>query len=183
MVAGKDKKKLALLILSIIIVVFAAGMFLYPELQERKARNVVEKHLQAVITGKGNPYETVDVLKVRKIPEGVLDFIYLDTLKRERIKDKSMVIDRNMYENSFRTVYKSYDEFIDGMKIVYGSKAEQTEDGLVVKRNGHHYEFEFLYDVTLTDRSGQKLYKKYVFEVRPSHLPGSDYIISGFQER
>jgi hypothetical protein len=180
---GKNKKKLVVLMSAIIIAAFIAGYMIHVKLLERRARNAVEKHLQSIITGKGNPYETVDVLKVKKILENVRDFIYFETLRRERVKEKTMVIDRNMYESSFRTAYKNYDEFIDGMKTIYGRKAKKTEDGLIVKRSEHHYEFEFLYDITLKDRLGQVINKKYVFEVRPSVISDSDYAITGFHER
>ncbi|MBI5740538.1 MAG: hypothetical protein HZA16_07435 [Nitrospirae bacterium] len=177
-----DGKKLAILSSSIIIIFIAAGYFINLKLIERKARNTVEKHLEAVITGKGNPYDTVDVLRVKAILENVRAFLYLDTLKRERVKDKPLVIDRNMYEKSFRTAFKNYDEFIDGMKKIYGKKAKQANDGLLVKRDERRYEFEFLYDVTLTNRLGQEVIRTYVFEVKPSIMSGSDFDIAGFHE-
>jgi hypothetical protein len=182
MLTGRDRKKLAILISAVLIVIFIAANRIHLRLLEGKARDAVEKHLECIVTGKGNPYETVDVLRVNSILQNVSDFLYLDTVGRERVKEKTMVIDRNMYESSFRNSYKDYDEFIDGMKIVYGREAKQTKDGLIVKRNEHHYEFEFLYYVTLTDRLGQKISKKYIFDVRPSIISGSDYAVTGFHE-
>jgi len=182
MLTGKDRKKLAILISAVLVVVFIAANRIHLRLLEGKARDAVEKHLERIVTGKGNPYETVDVLRVDKILENVVDYLYLDTVDRERVKEKTMVIDRNMYESSFRSSYKDYDEFIEGMKIIYGRQAKQTNDGLVVKRNEHHYEFEFLYDVTLTDRLGRKISKKYIFDVRPSIISGTDYAVTGFHE-
>lgn len=181
MLAGINRKKRILLIsAAALIAVFIGGNLIHLKLLEKKAQDAVEKHLDRIKTGKGNPYETVDVLRVNKILENVSDFLYLGRVSRERVKDKTMVIDRNMYENSFRNSFKDYDEFKDGMKKVYGRKAIQTDDGLLVKRNEHHYEFTFLYDVTITDNRGQETNKKYVFEVKPSVISNSDYAITGF---
>lgn len=176
-----DKKKIIFLIL-IIIIIFVSGYILYFKSPERQARNIVDKHLQSIMTGKGNPYETVDILKVKEIFINVLDFKYLNTIEKNRVRNDPMVLDQNMYEKAFKTIYKTYDEFIDRNKKMYGDRAKETKDGLIVESNDYHYEFAFLYDVTITNRLGQKLYKKYVFEVKPSLISDSGYVITSFYE-
>lgn len=179
----KNKKKLIFWIVPIIIIVLGAGYILYFKSPERQARRVVDQHLYSIMTGKGNPYATVDILKVKETFINVLDFKYLNTIKKERVRDDPMVLDRSDYEKYYKEMHNSYEEYLQFYKKIYGDRAKETGDGLIVESDDYHYEFEFLYDVTLTNRLGQKLYKKYVFEVKPSLISEYKYHITGFSER
>lgn len=177
------KRRLFAILIPIIVVTSIVGyVILSKKIPEIKAKRVVDAHLESIMTGKGNPYETVDILKIKEIFINVLDFKYLNTLKRERVRNDPLVLDRNFYE-LVKGSHKSYDEFLDFEKKVYGDRAQKTEFGLVVESNDYHYEFAFLYDVTITNKLGLKLYKKYVFEVEPSITSDSGYVITGFYER
>lgn len=109
----KNRKKLILLVLPLIIVAFGIGYVLYSNSSERQARSVVDRHLRSIMTGQENPYDTVDILKVEKIFINVLDFKYLNTIKNERVRDEPMVYDRNDYEKYYKERYNSYEEFLE----------------------------------------------------------------------
>lgn len=176
-----DKKKIIFLLL-IIIIIFVSGYFLYFKSPERQARNVVDKHLQYIMTGKGNLYETLDIMKVKETFINVLDFKYLATTFKERVKDKPKYFTKYEYEKYYGYLYNSYDEFLHKYKKKYGNSAREMEGGgLVVESDDYHYEFVFLYDVTLTNKLGEKRYKKYIFLVGPSLI--SEYAITGVYEK
>jgi 6-pyruvoyl-tetrahydropterin synthase len=155
----------------------------FHQTHEIKARRIVDAHLKSIMTGNGNPYATVDITKVKEIFINVLDFKYLNTFKKERVQNDPMVFNQKDYEEFYKKIYDSYEKFLQEMKRIYGDRATETEEGLIVKSEDYHYEFEFLYDVTLTNKLGMKIYKKYVFEVKPSRLSDSGYVITGFYER
>lgn len=178
----KDKKKL-IVIIFVIIIVFVAGYILYFKLPEIQARRVVDKHLQSIKTGRGDPYDTVDITKVKSIFINVIDFKYLNTLLKERVLNDPMVFNRKWYEKYEKERFNSYEKFLQFEKDLYGNRAKEAEDGLIIESNDYHYEFIFLYDVTITNRLGEKLYKKYLFEVKQSSISDHGYAITSFEER
>lgn len=182
-ILNKDKKRRKFYVALIVIVVLIGGYILIRQMPELKARKVVDAHLKSIMSGEGNPYSTVDILKVQEIFINVIDYKYLTTLKKDRVLDKPFVLDKKRYDEFYYKVYKTYDEYLNKMQELYGDRATRTEDGIVVQSDGYHYEFEFLYDITLTNKLGMKLYKKYVFQVSKSDLPDYGYAIVGFHER
>lgn len=178
----KDKSRKKVYFVVILIALIGGFVFIHQS-PETKARRVVDAHLKSIMTGTGNPYATVDITKVKEIFINVLDFKYLNTLKKERVQNDPMVLNQKDYEEFYKKIYDSYEKFLQEMKRIYGDRATETEAGLIVKSEDYHYEFEFLYDVTITNKLGMKLYKKYVFEVKPSIISDSGYIITSFYER
>jgi 6-pyruvoyl-tetrahydropterin synthase len=178
------QRRLFIILIPVIVIIAIVGHVKFPEINaEIKARRVVDAHLKSIMTGKGNPYSTVDPTKIEKIFINVLDFKYLNTLKKDRVQNDPMVFNQKYYEEYYKNIYDSYEKFLQEMKRIYSDRAIETEVGLIVKSEDYHYEFEFLYDVTLTNKLGMKLYKKYVFEVKPSLISDSGYVITGFYER
>lgn len=177
------KKKFVFVISFAILLALIGGYAFIRKSPETKARRAVDTHLNSIMTGKGNPYETVDITKVREIFINVLNYKYLNTLRTERVQDEPMVFNQKAYEDYYKKIYDSYEKFLQEMKRLYGDRATETEAGLIVKSEDYHYEFEFLYDVTITNRLGQQLFKKYVFEVKPSRISDSGYEITSFYER
>ena len=69
------------------------------------------------------------------------------------------------------------------MMEMFGARAARDGDRVVVRSDKYHYEFAFLYDLEITNRLGQQLYKKYVFEVKAIKSTGNKYEINNFYER
>jgi 6-pyruvoyl-tetrahydropterin synthase len=178
----KDKSGKKFYFIVILIALIGGYVFIH-QTPEIKARRVVDTHLKSIMTGNGDPYATVDITKIKELFINVLDFKYLNTLKKERVQNDPMVFNQEFYEEHGKKIYDSYAKFLQEMKRIYSDRAIETEEGLIVKSKDYHYEFEFLYDVTLTNKLGMKLYKKYVFEVKPSLISDSGYVITGFYER
>lgn len=178
----KNKKKL-IIIIFVIVTVFVAGFIAYLKFPEIQARRIVDKHLQSIKTGKGDPYDTVDITKVEGIFINVINYKYLSTLLKKRVQDDPMIFNRIMYEKYDRELFDSYEKYLQFHKELYGNRAKETEDSLIVESKDYHYEFIFLYDVTITNRLGEKLYKKYLFEVKPSIISDHGYVITSFEER
>jgi len=179
----KNKNNKNILGIVILIIILISGYIIYHGLPERKARSVVDKHLHSIKSGKGNPYSTVDVTKVEKVFINVLDFKYLSTPKNVKVRNDPTVHDRHMYEIGYNKIYKTYEEYLDSMKELYGDRTQEINDSIVVESNDFHYEFQFLYDVTITNKLGNKLYKKYLFDVAPSLTNDFGYEITRFHER
>lgn len=177
---GSKQRRLFIILIPVIVIIVIVGYVKFPEI---KAKRVVDAHLKSIMTGEGNPYATVDITQVKELFINVLEFKYLNTLKKERVQNDPMVFNKKEYEEFYKKIYDSYEKFLQEMKRIYDDRAIETEEGLIVKSDDYHYEFQFLYDVTLTNKLGMKLYKKYVFEVKPSLISDSGYVITGFYER
>ena len=68
------------------------------------------------------------------------------------------------------------------MKL-FGERATRELDKVFVRRDTYHYEFTFLYDLVITNRLGQQLYKKYIFEVKPAVIGKYKYEIVALYDR
>lgn len=149
--------------------------------EEQKARRAVVAHLEAIKTGKGNPYETSDVLEIFV---NVLDYKYLNTLRAEEVPDPPSTRDRDDYERTFAGtgLFQSYENYLEWVLETYGDRAFRDGDRVIVLSDKTHYEFAFLYDVEVTNRIGHRLYKKFVFEVHPSRLNRYGYVIVDYYE-
>ena len=139
--------------------------------------------MEAIKSGIGNPYETVDIGKLRELFINVLGYRYLATTKKDKVPDDPTVFDKRLYDEIFSKIYKSYDEYLNEMTQRYGERATRDGDKVVVRSDKYHYEFAFLYDVTITNKLGQQLYKKYVFEVKPTSIGKYGYEITAFYQR
>ena len=155
--------------------------------EEDIAKDVVNRHLDAIKTGKSNPYETVDITKVKEVFINVLDYKFLTVLKKEK-RPTILSIDRRMYEINPRK--ETYEEYIESYKKIYEKDLKEGTAKLIGDRLEiflePHYYLELLYDVELTNRLGQKLYKKVVFEVKFDYKTstGEDkYFIVGIRIR
>jgi len=165
---------------------------------ERQARRVVDRHLNAIRTGNTiDALETIAISKVGGISTDVFDFKYMNTLKKERVRDEPMVFDRERYEREvfgkglppdlkppLEGQFTCYDEYLAFYKRIYtlvsnADRVKVTSNDIVVESEYYHYEFEFHYGIALTDKLGQRLYKQYVFEVKPW---SREYAITGFHE-
>ena len=165
---------------------------------ERQARIVVDRHLNAIRTGNIiDALETVARSKVGEISIDVFDFTYMNTLKKKRVSDEPMVFNRERYEREvlgkglppdlkppLEGRFTCYDEYLAFYKGIYtlaanADRVKVTSNDIVVASEHYHYEFEFRYGIALLDKLGQKLYKQYVFEVKPWSRA---YAITGFHE-
>lgn len=169
--------------LSLTVAFGIIAFIVYSQTPEYKAKSVVNDHLNSIKTGKSNPYETVDISKVREIFVNVLGYKYLTVLKKEK-RPTILSYDREFYKILNPTDCKTYEEFIEKRKKLYESdikagKAKVVGDRLDVYLEPHNY-LELLYDVECTNRLGNRLYKKVVFQVEES---STKYEIVGFKDR
>lgn len=209
---------------------------------EKQARSVVNQYLDSIKTGKGNPYDAIDLTETKQIFINVLDYKYLTTLRKEKVRDDPLIYDDkdysehwfdddatlsidelnemahalaalkpeafmgwkegralfeineevlpltvenlNKFRESFKKIFescKTYEGYLDIIEKRWGDRAERVGNKIIIESDDFHWEFEFLYDVVITNRLGQKLYKKYIFEVEPYILGG--YKIVGLRER
>ncbi|NLM94267.1 MAG: hypothetical protein GX165_01755 [Firmicutes bacterium] len=170
----KGSKRTRMGIILVVLLAFTVGFTLHYTSEEQKARRAVEAHLKAIGTGRGNPYETSSVPKVFV---NVLDFRYLRTIRAERVPTRLLF---TSIEGLRGDSPNSYEEYLAKFMTMFGDRA--VRDGDRVPQDTTHYEFAFLYDLELTNRIGHRLYKKYVFEVRPSSLNRYGYKIVDFYE-
>ena len=165
---------------TLLMVLTLGGLFFYDRQRpQNKAKRVVDKHLSSRKTGKGNPYSTVDITKIREVFINVIDYKYL-SMKKIKVPEGPTIYDREFYKY-VKDSYKTYEEFLDFYQEIYKDRAKRIEDKLIVDTDDYHYEYEFLYDLILANRLGLKLYKKYVFRVAPDILGG--YQIISYYER
>lgn len=170
-----DKVKM-LLILIVLLLFFAGSIIAYYNSEEQKAKRIVETYLFTIKTGKGNPYENIDI--DCGIFINVLDYKYLVTTEKQRVPKEPLILDRRLYEMFYREQYETYHDFLDDhMKISHD--AERIGDKVVVQRPGHYYKFAFLYDMVITNKIGMKLFNKYTFEVKQK---ASGYEIVSYRE-
>jgi hypothetical protein len=156
----------------------AGSIAIYLNSEEQKASRVVEAHLKAIKSGGRDLYETIDVAHVPERLGNVLDYEYIETVKKEKVPDEPLVIDRAIYDDIFRNKYKSYDEYVSRMRALYGDRATRKGNKLFIRPDTFHEEFTFLYELTTIDRAGRKLRKKYFFEVRPTPVGRYGYEIA-----
>jgi len=203
---------------------------------EKQARNVVNQYLDSIKTGKGDPYDAIDLTETKQIFINVLDYKYLTTLRKENVRNDPLIYDDkdysehwfdddatlsideldgiahalatlkprafrgweegkamfrlpggetlaleaenlNKFRESFKKIFegcKTYEGYLDIMEESWEGRAKRVGNKIIVESDNFHWEFEFLYDVVVTNRLGQKLYKKYIFEVEP-------YILGGYK--
>ncbi|GEM_PF-2688427 len=175
----KGSKRIRIGIILVVLLTFTAGFTLHYTSEEQKARRAVEAHLKAIETGRGNPYETSNVLEVFI---NVLGFRYLRTIRAERVPDPPGIYEREFIERLRGDSPDSYEEYLEKFMTMFGGRAIRDGDRVIVPQDTTHYEFAFLYDLELTNRIGHRLYKKYVFEVHPSSLNRYGYKIVDFYE-
>lgn len=176
-------KKLVPIILVIAVSGSVVAHLIYRNSEEQKARRVVEAHLETIKSGVGNPYETVDIVNVQEVFINVLDYKYLGIARKEKVPDEPMVFDKREYDEVYSKIYKSYDEYLDETMKLYGERATMDRDRIVVRRDTYHYELGLVYDLVITNKLGQQLYKKYVFEVKPTSIGKYGYKITALHER
>jgi hypothetical protein len=182
--AVKIKNELSLkfqVILFLIVVSGGIGFYACSPQDEGQAKDAVSQHLNAIRTGKSDPYDTVDTGKVKEIFINVLDYKFLTVLKKEK---RPTILDFNRHTYKMIPHKETYEEYIESFKKAFEKdlkegRARLIGDGLVIDLEPHFY-FELLYDVEITNRLGQKLYKKVVFGVEKL---GGKYLIVSFRER
>ena len=182
-------KKIIKLIILIIILLLPVLLYFNKynfSLGERQARKTVEGYLNSIKTGKGDPYLWFGyTIPDKGIFINVIDYNHLTTVKKKIFREP-YVYDREDYEKSIymKELYPSFEEYLNGVLKTFGEKAKRVGDTVVLASDEYHNEYELLYDVTITNRLGMKLYKKYVFTVEPSILnKETGYRIRSHDER
>jgi len=180
---GKGGFRNKLLFFLCLIVAFGViGFVVYSQTPEYKAKSVVNNHLNSIKTGKSNPYETVDISKVREIFINVLGYKFLTILKKGKAPH-TLSIGREYYKTYDIKQFKTYEEYIEYHKRLYAEEIKNGKAKMVGDTLEVYYEqdyFELLYDVECTNRLGHKLYKKVVFQVEKS---SGKYEIVGIKDR
>lgn len=178
----KRPNKNLLSILLGLIVVGALVAVIYFNSDEQKAIRVVNAHLEAIKSGKGNPYDTVELSEIDEIFINVIDYKYLNIEdKGENTVTEQIVYDRDWYEMLGYDKDKTYEEFLNQKLDLWGDEARRVGDTVIASYDVTYKTFDLLYDVTITNRLGTQLFKKYVFEVR-SKADESDFKIVDFYE-
>lgn len=181
------KKYLFHIVLSILVIGIVVGGFLYKtQWEEYKAKRVVNRYLSSMKNAKLDTLEYLDITALGnkwKYSLNVIGYKYLSTLSREKdvVHSDTITYDKDFYESSeyFKSSYKTLKDFLDYeqniLDIVNKSHIEQgkephykytrTEDSLVTEYPDTKNVFMFFYDVSLTNRLGMVLHKRFLFVV------------------
>jgi hypothetical protein len=115
----KSRKKIVFVVSFAVLIALIGGYAFIHQSPEAKARRVVDAHLNSIMTGKSNPYATVDIIKIKEIFINVLNYKYLTTLKKEHVQDAPMVLNQKFYDDFNKKRYDSYEKYIQEMKRIY----------------------------------------------------------------
>ncbi len=166
------------------ILVLAVIGFIYFNTGEQKAKRVVDAHLSAIKTGKGNPYDTVDIFSddLDGIFINVISYKYLNKIDEKDVTETNTIeFDREWYQDYETGNYSTYEDFLNAELELYGEDARRVGDEVWATYDIEYHQYSFLYDVTITNGLGQLVYEKFVFNVR-SKVGESDYKIVSYEE-
>ncbi|WP_103105355.1 zinc-ribbon domain-containing protein [Brevibacillus reuszeri] len=135
---------------------------------EAKAKEVVNGYLKASQTGASTvPFTRIDSNISDFI--NVLDYEYI-SVKGSKQKPKKANLTQEIWERSFKDEYPTFTEFAEAMIEVYKRKGGGKLEGMTLNSvevtTGEMYdEITLLYNLELTNRLGEKVYKKVEFVV------------------
>lgn len=153
---------------------------------EYRAKRTVEKYLKYQKKGeayiKGSDLLSYEVDRRKRICSfNILDYKYLNTIAKRRdvLFIRDITYDNDQYEKFHKSHHQNLKEFLDYQQKAHESfnevdirRGEQpkyiltrTEDSLIVSWGDTKNEYLFLYDVTLTNRLGMALHKRFTFIV------------------
>jgi uncharacterized membrane protein YvbJ len=133
---------------------------------EAKAKNIVNKYLEASKNG-----ESTYAYKKSNVDDfiNVLDYKFIN-VKDKKQKPKILTIDYDLWEEFYKDQYSTFTEFADSMIALYKTNAnsEVLKKGpftVEIKTGELYDELTLLYDLEVTNKLGQKIYKKVYFIV------------------
>jgi len=157
------KKATLLLILLLILSLTACGT-------ESEGKKVVEGYLNEVKDGeKTDDYITFDV-------DRFIDVFEYEFISAEEIEDEknTLLYSRyswEIYDAGYET-FEKYKEYVKGRENSKGLEVLSDNDDLLELWKDGEYKtvYKYLYNVTIANEGGEKLYKKIDFEVSDGHF-------------